>query len=508
MASESESLAARVVAIPRQLARIASYRASLACAVVIGACTLGSASEPVIQQLFSFPCPPQQFANCPEGYAPNVLIQASDGNFYGAAQLTTEGTSNPQGGTLFKITPSGQFTLLFTFSADKNGNYLNGDNPATSLVEANDGFLYGTTFDGGATNNGVLFRIGKDGKNFQVLHNFCSSANCADGNAPGRLIVGHDGKIYGTTAAGGNTTGNCQFGGCGTIFRFAPPITLTTLIALDGTSAQGGSPGGLIQGRDGNFYGTVGSAIFRFTLGGQFTIITRFPIGNGFVPPNADSGLLQATNGKLYGALTRYAINQVQFYDVSPSGTGFNEFPSIGTLSVDFSVSTLIQASDGNLWTDFTEKSAPNGTLIALSSTTGAVVHQFQFDGSNGQTPEASMVQGADGKLYGTAAFGGSVGGGQQASGTVWVLDFGLPAPSATLAAFMPASGTAGTKVLIRGSHFIGTKEVTLNGVSAPFTVLNTSFISATVPQAATTGPIAVTNEAGTTVSTGNFIVP
>lgn len=492
---------------PNFAARITKHKALLTCAFLLCVSGLASAGTPTIQQIFSFPCPQQQFANCAEGYAPNVLIQASDGNFYGAAQLTTEGTSNPQGGTLFKITPSGQFTLLFTFSADKNGNYLNGDNPASSLLEANDGFLYGTTFDGGATNNGVLFRIGKDGKNFAVVHNFCSAANCADGSSPGGLILGHDGKIYGATAFGGNSAGNCQFGGCGTIFRLIPPSGLTTLLALNG-STQGGTPGGLIQGKDGNFYGTVGSSVFRFTLGGQFTIVTKFPIGNGFVPPAADSGLLQASNGKLYGALTSYAIDQVQFYEVNPSGTGFQEFPSIGTLSVDFSVSTLIQASDGNLWTDFTERSAPDGTLIALSPTTGAVVHQFQFDGVNGQTPEASIVQGADGKLYGAAAFGGTVGGGKQASGTVWVLDLGLPAPAATLAAFTPASGAAGTKVLIRGSHFIGTKEVTFNGASASFTVLNTQFISATVPAGATTGPVAVTNEAGTTVSTIHFTVP
>ena len=218
--------------------------------------------------------------------------------------------------------------------------------------------------------------------------------------------------------------------------------------------------------------------------------------------------MVQASNGRLYGALSSYHFDQVQFYEINPSGSGFEEFPEIGTLSVVFNVSTLIQASDGNLWTDFTETSATNGTLIAISPTTGTVVHQFDFDGANGTTPEASVVQAADGKLYGTAGGGGVVSGGQQASGTVWVLDAGLPAPRAAIAAFTPSSGAAGTKVLIRGSHLIGTKEVTFNGVSAPFTVLNTNFISAAVPQTATTGPIAVTNEAGTTVSSGNFVVP
>jgi hypothetical protein len=99
---------------------------------------LAFASGSAIQPLFTFPCSPDQSfpPPCPAGYAPNVLIQASDGNFYGAAELTTESTSSPQGGTLFKITPGGQFTLLFTFSPDKNGNYLNGDMPSSALVEA------------------------------------------------------------------------------------------------------------------------------------------------------------------------------------------------------------------------------------------------------------------------------------------------------------------------------------------------------------------------------------
>jgi hypothetical protein len=88
------------------------------------------------------------------------------------------------------------------------------------------------------------------------------------------------------------------------------------------------------------------------------------------------------------------------------------------------------------------------------------------------------------------------------------VLDAGLAPPAAGVAAFSPASGAAGTKVLIRGSHFIGTTAVTFNGVSATFTVLNTEFMSATVPVGATTGPIAVTNAAGTTVSTAHFTVP
>jgi uncharacterized repeat protein (TIGR03803 family) len=96
---------------------------------------------------------------------PDLIIQASDGNFYGAAQVTDEGVSDPRGGTLFKLTPAGKFTQLFTFTQGASG-FLNGNNPADGFVEANDGFLYGTTFNGGKQNDGVLFRIGKTGTGF------------------------------------------------------------------------------------------------------------------------------------------------------------------------------------------------------------------------------------------------------------------------------------------------------------------------------------------------------
>lgn len=482
----------------------ARWRAPLACGILLFLSKMASASEPTIQQLFSFPCPTQEFANCPLGYNPSILIQASDGNFFGAAQLTTQGTSDPQGGTLFKITPKGQFTLLFTFAPDKSGNYLNGNDPASSLIEANDGFLYGTTPLGGTTNNGVLFRIEKNGKNFQVLHNFCSETNCADGGGAG-LILGHDGLLYGTTAFGGNNTVCLQ--SCGTIFRFTPPSTLDTLLTLNG-STEGSSPGGLVQGADGNFYGTAGFQVFRFTPEGEFTTLTSFPQVDGFLPTSADSALVEAPNGKLYGALSTYSINQAQFYDINPSGSGFHEFPSIGKLAVDFAIGSPIQASDGNLWTAFTEVSQPNGAVFAFSPVTGDVVHDFEFDGTSGAVPEAGVIQAADGKLYGTASSGGVINGDQLPSGTVWVLDAGLPAPSAQIGGFSPSSGTVGSKILIHGNHFIGTKEVTFNGISAGFTVLNTQFISATVPEGASRGPIAVINEGGTTVSTEDFIVP
>jgi uncharacterized repeat protein (TIGR03803 family) len=491
----------------RSIVRSTARAMLAACAALICLTSVGTAQDPaIITQIFAFPCPLEQFSSCSKGYAPNLLIQASDGNFYGAAQLTTSGSSNPQGGTLFKITPSGGFTLLFTFRQDSSGNYVNGNQPATALVEANDGFLYGATFTGGANNSGVLFRISKTGTGFEVVHDFCSAANCTDGNLPDSFFVGHDGNLYGTTALGGSADQACGvFGGCGTIFRFSPPSTFTTLHELNGTT-EGAIPRGMTQGADGNFYGAGGGNVFRFTLGGQFTVLHSFaPLG--VLPTQASSGLFQASNGKLYGSLVNYSLSQLQFYEINPSGSGFHEFPSFGDRTSNGAVPTLIQASDGNLW-GVGPLLDGNGAIFALSQDTGAVVHSFAFSGANGGYPDGGVVQAADGKLYGTATQGGTLASNTSfAEGTVWSLPAGLRPPGPAVAAFTPSGGAVGSKVTIRGSHFIGTTAVEFNGVSAAFKVLNVHFIDASVPAGATSGSITVTNAGGATASGQHFTV-
>lgn len=485
-----------------------TVRATLAaCAALIwltAVATAGDVPSATINQLFAFPCPPQQFSFCSKGYAPNVLIQASDGNFYGAAQLTTTGSSNPQGGTLFKISPTGQFTLLFTFSPNGNGKYVNGDQPATAMVEANDGFLYGESYSGGLNDHGVLFRISKSGTGFKVLHSFCSAANCADGGNPNGLLLGQDGTLYGITQTGGSTDPKCSSVGCGTIFRFTTPGTFTTLHALN-PNTDGVAPQGLIQGSNGNFYGTTAGNVFRFAVGGQFTVLHTF-LPFGVLPTHASSGLFQASNGKLYGALTNYSIEQLQFYEINTSGSGFQEFPSFGNRTGINGPPSLIQASDGNLW-DVWGQDGGDGRVIAISPVDGSVLTSFPFNGANGGMPEASVVQASDGKIYGTAVLGGTVGGNSVASGTVWTLDTGLPAPAAAVVSFAPLSGAVGSKVTIRGNNLIGTTAVTFNGAAAAFKVLNVQFIIANVPAGATSGPITVTNAGGTNASTEHFTV-
>jgi uncharacterized repeat protein (TIGR03803 family) len=485
--------------------------------LVLGLSLAGTAraqSSETINQLFAFTCSGGIIVvdKCPQGGRPDVIIQASDGNFYGAAEVTEENVSNPQGGTLFKLTPAGTFTKLFTFTQTA-GAFLNGDNPASALVEANDGFLYGTTFDGGKQNQGVLFKISKTGTGFKVLHNFCSSANCADGTIPNSLLLGHDGNLYGTTLQGGSTV-TCGSIGCGTIFRFEPTTgTLTVLHRLAGV-ADGVEPLGIIQATNGNFYGvsqgldvnSFNEDIFQFTPAGKFTVQFKsvlFDIGI--------SGLTQGANGNLYGAFEAIGGNgDINFFEVSTKGTGFVAFAPFTTLAGTTNIPSLFLASDGNLWdTNFTDSADPMGSVFSISPKDGAVLQTFAFDGANGNSPLAGVIQAADGTFVGTTELGGTLtGGGKKfADGTVWTLDAGLPAPTPALAAFTPASGAVGSVVTIRGNNFVGTTAVTFNGVSASFQVLNRQFISATVPAGAATGPIKVTNLGGTTTSTRSFTV-
>jgi hypothetical protein len=113
----------------------------------------------------------------------------------------------------------------------------------------------------------------------------------------------------------------------------------------------------------------------------------------------------------------------------------------------------------------------------------------------------------SDGKLLGVTYTGGSVPQGAVANGVVFTVDVGLSAPLPAIVSSNSSSGVAGSKVMIHGSHFVGTTAVTFNGVGASFQVLNTGNILAIVPLGATTGPISVTNPRGTTTSAKSFTV-
>jgi uncharacterized repeat protein (TIGR03803 family) len=199
-------------------------------------------------------------ANCADGAYPNAaLIQARDGNFYG----TTAGGGD---GTVFRITPAGALTTLHSFNG--TDGYL----VVAGLVQASDRNFYGTASAGGpnGSNAGTVFKITPTGV-LTTLYSFCTQPLCADGVSPETGVVqATDGNFYGTTELGG-------VNGSGTVFRITPGGALTTLYSLcaQANCADGSRPrGGLVQATNGTFYGTTfyggtydEGTIFRLSVG-------------------------------------------------------------------------------------------------------------------------------------------------------------------------------------------------------------------------------------------------
>ncbi len=227
-------------------------------------------------------------------YPVGGLVLASDRNFYG----TTAYGGDYSAGTVFKITPSGTLTTLHSFDGS-DGAY-----PYAGLVQDSDGNFYGTTSENEtycASGCGTVFKITPAGV-LATLYTFHGT----DGAYPSaELVQATDGNFYGTTYSGG-TSGNC-LNGCGTIFKITPQGALNTLHSFDG--ADGANPyAGLVQGSDGNFYGTsyhggisdFGTA-FKITPEGALTTLHSFPGTDGAYPM---AGLLQAADGNFYGTTT------------------------------------------------------------------------------------------------------------------------------------------------------------------------------------------------------------
>jgi uncharacterized repeat protein (TIGR03803 family) len=180
-----------------------------------------------------------------------------DGYLYGVTQYATE--SLP-GGSFYEMSGTGRFGVLYQFQGESNGDAF--PNPP---IQATDGNFYGTTQDGGTDSklgDGIFFKITPDGKE-TTLYIFCSGqANCADGSGPNSVIQGSDGNFYGTAGGGGTNSNNsiCGMLLCGTLFKITPTGELTTIynFCSQTNCADGARPiGMLLQATNGILYGTT-----------------------------------------------------------------------------------------------------------------------------------------------------------------------------------------------------------------------------------------------------------
>ncbi len=225
----------------------------------------------------------------PDGSSPNGgLILGSDGDLYGTTQSGGEFFM----GTAFRIDPAGTFELLHSFAG------ADGSHPAAGLVENPDGEFHGTTSDGGESNFGTVFHMSNTGS-VTTLHSFTFALD--DGAYPiAPLIHAADGSFFGTTNFGGGT------GAFGTIFKVDTLGAVTTfhsILESEGSYAEGP----VLQASDDALYGALATAddaagvLYRVDSSGTFTRLHSFAIDNS-EGSSPGSGLVQASDGLLYGA--------------------------------------------------------------------------------------------------------------------------------------------------------------------------------------------------------------
>lgn len=409
---------------------------------------------------------------------PNILVQGSDGNFYG----TTRGSNNIP--TIFKLTPSGSLTTLYTFPVNNLPNIL---------VQGSDGNFYGTAFGGGNNNSicsslgcGTIFKISPSGA-FTNLHNFSGT----DGYVLGfvNLLQGSDGNFYGTTSYGGNSSSSCSTG-CGTVFKITPSGVFSSLYLF--SSSGGSEPSYFIQGNDGNFYGTTpygpgGSAgdgtIFKISSSGAFTNLHNFSGVDGSRP----SGINQGNDGNFYGTASSGGnslcpLGCGTIFKISPSGTFSTMYLFLGGSDGQNPSSPITHGSDGNLYgttagsgavsDSICPTSADCGTIFKLSPS-GTMTPLYRFNGSTkpwlgAPTPPSVPT----GSIYldsgPSSIYGGTNYGGTNGRGVFYQLSV-TPSTGADLSLSVngteTASGLASYNVTVNNAGAVSATGVIVNAL-------------------------------------------
>ncbi|HTA25958.1 MAG TPA: choice-of-anchor tandem repeat GloVer-containing protein [Terriglobales bacterium] len=325
--------------------------------------------------------------------------------------------------------PAQTFTNLFTFDR------TNGWEPVAPLTQGIDGNFYGVTAEGGSGSNpvGTVFKVTPAG-HLTSLYNFCSQSNCADGASPeSALLLATDGNFYGTASeAGGNIVG-------GTVYKITSLGKLTTLYSFcaEDNCTDGASPqGGVVEGVDGNFYGTTRDGgngplcisngycgnVFKMTPSGAVTTIYNF-----CSLPNCTDGLLpttplvQGTDGNLYGATSQFDTFPATIFKITTSGkltTLYTFCEQQGCTNGD-AANALLLGTDGNFYgiTSRGGASGPNGLGTVFKMTPGGTLTTLYSFCSlpsclDGADPGGGLVEGTDGNFYGTTSEGGQYGSG------------------------------------------------------------------------------------------------
>jgi uncharacterized repeat protein (TIGR03803 family) len=407
---------------------------------------LGAAWAQTETVLYSF-CA-QGGNRCTDGaisFAGVVLDQA--GNVYGTAQY---GGARGRG-VVFKLTPKGKETVLYSFCALGGGNCSDGQYPGANLVFDQKGNLYGTTTLGGAYNNGfchkgcgVVFKLSPEGKE-TVLYRFCAQSGCTDGDEPvAGVVLDQAGNVYGTTAYGGAHNDVFCSSGCGVVFKLSPEGKETVLyrFCAHNNCLDGANPNGVVFDQKGNLYGTTllggvnevcasgtegCGVVFKLTPKSKETVLYSFcalggeNCSDGQFP---NAGLVFDQNGNLYGT--------TEFGGEHDTGTAFKLTPKgKETVLHSFCVQNnctdgaapfvgLVIDQKGNLYgttyyggaNDHCDEGGGGCGGVFKITPKGKETVLYSFCKQNGCTdgadPQAGLVFDQKGNLYGTTQYGGA----------------------------------------------------------------------------------------------------
>jgi uncharacterized repeat protein (TIGR03803 family) len=506
-------------------------------------------------------------------YPAGVMAQGQDGNFYG---VTLSGNGCCQG-VIYKISSEGAITSLYSMGQSDGTN-------CTGLTLGTDGNFYGTCKNGGTNNYGTLFKVTSAGV-LTVLHNFAAQGSTSDGCIPYvPPIQASNGDFYGTTAF-------CGANNYGTVYKLTLAGAYTMLYSFQGPPNDTVLPLGLIEGTDGNLWGVgngwiiSGGGIFKITLAGKESLVYTFQ-------PNADGGyldgegpdanLIQGSNGDFYGTTEEGgSANEGTIFSLTESGTETVLYSFPNQTDGAYPSLPLTQAPNGLLFGaatdcagggcsqaglfDITTKGAyksvylyplvcsncgqpfaplllsTNGTFYSTTEQGGIGVGSF-YSLSNGYGPFISPVNvksSAEGSRVGilgqgfssksVVAFGGTKATATKLTGGTYITatvptgaltgDITVTTGSTVLStlasfritptykSFAPPSGPVGTVVTFNGTGLTQTTKVTIDNLSATFTVVSDSEITATVPTGAATGKIVVTTKGGSVTSSTSFTV-
>jgi uncharacterized repeat protein (TIGR03803 family) len=387
--------------ISRTCLGTASVALALAVVLGLGIVTTQSAQAQTFDVLYNF-------TGSSDGGNPYAaVLRDTSGNLYSTA---ANGGSSGKG-VVFKVDTRGTETVLYSFTGGSDGG-----EPVAGLIRDSAGNFYGTTFSGGSSDNGVVFKLSKSGSE-TVLHSFAGGSS--DGAHPwGGLIQDDKGNIYGTTSGGGASN-------WGTVFKLSKDGTETVLHTFVGGESDGEFPmyTSLVMDKTGNLYGITEQGgpdnlglVYKLSPSGKFTLLHGFLGGatDGCYPygtPAMDS------KGNLYGTAYKCGSSgEGMVWKVTKKGaeTVLHNFAG-GSSDGAYPYAGVIMDAKGNFYGDTAYGGSSGDGAVYKLNKKGKLTLLHSFAGSDGQLPIATLVRDAKGNFYSTAYEGGSY-----EYGTVW----------------------------------------------------------------------------------------